>query len=70
MNAAQYRKAIEALGLNQQAAGRALGISRRQAQRLASGESPITKPIENLLRLMEEKELSHDRTVGRPSPEP
>jgi hypothetical protein len=43
---------IEALELSIVGAAPVLGISRRQSQRLAAGESPIPAPIEKLLALM------------------
>jgi hypothetical protein len=49
MTTDQYRKALQRLGLNQQQAGRLLGISPRQASRLATGVSPISGPVERLI---------------------
>ena len=51
MTATQYRAAIKKLGLSQVAAGRWLGISKRQSQSYALGEYPVPKPVAKLLRL-------------------
>ena len=59
----QYLTAIGKLGLNQLAAGRMLGISNRQAQRLASGESPIPETVARLLWLMEYLNLTEDDLI-------
>ena len=53
----QYLEALKRLGLSHQSAGRMLGVSPRQAQRFASGESPIPTPVAKLLQLMIEREL-------------
>lgn len=52
MTASEYRAAIEALGLNQQAAGRFLGVSPRTAQNWPLGTAPIPLAVAKLLRLM------------------
>jgi hypothetical protein len=52
MTRKQYLAAIRRLGLSQVGAGRALGVSERQAQRYAAGDSPIPPPIARLLTLM------------------
>jgi hypothetical protein len=56
MTPAKYRQALEALGLSVYAAAPILGISLRQAQRLAAGDSPVPTPIEKLIGyLLKEK---------------
>jgi hypothetical protein len=52
MTNAQYLAAIARLNLSQVAAGKMLGLSPRQAQRIASGDSPVSKPVEKLLTLI------------------
>ena len=52
MTATQYKAAIKHLGLSQVAAGRWLGISKRQSQSYAIGEYPVPEPVAKLLRLM------------------
>ena len=52
VTADQYRAAIAQLGLSQEGAGGALGLSPRQGQRYATGESEIPEPVAKLLRLM------------------
>jgi hypothetical protein len=54
----EYRAAIEGLGVNQLQAGRMLGLSPRQAQRLASGESPVPKIVERFLGVMTAFEIT------------
>jgi ABC-type amino acid transport system permease subunit len=51
MNSAEYRAAIEALGLNQTTAAAWLGISRRQSAAYAIGESSVPPPTAMLLEL-------------------
>lgn len=50
MTAKQYLAAIEKLGLNQQAAGRWLGVSPRTAQNYAAKGPP--EPVAKLIRLV------------------
>lgn len=52
MTAAQFRRALNQLGLSVYASGPVLGLSLRQAQRIAAGESPVPRPVAKLLRLM------------------
>lgn len=52
MTTKQYKDALAKLGLSHVGAAPVLGISRRQAQRLATGESPIPEPVAKLLRYM------------------
>jgi hypothetical protein len=51
MTRAQYRTAIKRLGVSIIGASKVFGISPRQAQRLASGESPVPAPIAKLITL-------------------
>jgi hypothetical protein len=60
----QYQYAIKRLGLNQLAAGRFLGVSPRQAQRMASGEARIPKAVGMLLRLMLRYEVKPGELEG------
>jgi hypothetical protein len=52
MTPKQYRAAIEAIGLSQEAAGVFFGVSKRQGQRWASGEAPIPNSVAYALKLM------------------
>jgi hypothetical protein len=54
MTSKQYVAALKKLGLTHasQEAANVLGITRRQSQRLADGERPVSKPIEKLLELL------------------
>jgi hypothetical protein len=51
MTPTQYKAAIKALGLAQEAAGLWLGIGKRTSQGYALGEHPIPEPVAKLLRL-------------------
>lgn len=52
----QYNKAREVLGLSIVGAS-ALGVSRRQAQRIAAGDAPVPGPLAHLIRLMVAKNV-------------
>lgn len=52
MTERQYCTAIAKLGLNQQEAGRMLGVSPRTAQHYAAGTTRIPEAVAKLLRLM------------------
>jgi plasmid maintenance system antidote protein VapI len=56
----EYRESIDALGLNQLAAAKFLGISPRQSRRLASGERSPEICVEIVLRLMVTYDISVD----------
>jgi hypothetical protein len=52
MTAAEFLAAIARLGMNIAEAGRFLGMSERQARRLAAGTVEVYTPVALLLRLM------------------
>jgi hypothetical protein len=52
MTPTQYRKLLDELDLTIVGAASVLGISERQAQRLASGASKIPGPVRKLLRVV------------------
>lgn len=52
MSPAQFRAAIDKLGLSQERAGLWLGLSARQGQRYATGDAEIPEPVAKLLRLV------------------
>ena len=52
MTSNQYRKALEALGMSQQAAANFFGVSLRTSQGYALGEYPVPEAVAKLLRLM------------------
>lgn len=54
MTTAQYLAALHKLGLtpSSQKTADTLGLSLRQCQRIASGDSAVPGPVEKLLRLM------------------
>ena len=52
MTATEYRNAIVALGLSHAEAARLWGVTRRHEFRLASGKTPVPRPIVVLLRLV------------------
>ena len=51
MTAAEFRVALDQLGLSIVASAEHLGLSYRQSQRYASGTSPVADPVAKLLRL-------------------
>jgi hypothetical protein len=52
MTPKQFHTALEKLNLSVYASGPALCISRRQAQRYASGDTPVPPSIAKLLRAL------------------
>lgn len=52
MTSAQFSHAIKKLGLNQEEAGKFLGLSARQGQRFANDERAVPRAVAMLLRLM------------------
>jgi hypothetical protein len=58
MSKTQYRKILDQLELTIVGAAPVFGISRRHAQRFASGEAPIPEPMAKLLRLMIKRNIS------------
>jgi len=51
MTAAEYRAALNKLGLSIVSSAEHLGVSHRQSQRYANGISPVADPVAKLLRL-------------------
>ena len=51
MTAAEYRAALNKLGLSIVSSAEHLGVSYRQSQRYAGGTSPVADPVAKLLRL-------------------
>lgn len=51
MDAAEFRSAIAKIAPSPYAAAPVIGISVRQAQRMAADEIPVPKPVRKLLRL-------------------
>ena len=51
MTAAEYRAALNKLGLSIVSSAEHLGVSYRQSQRYANGTSPVADPVAKLLRL-------------------
>jgi len=60
MTPAQYRAAIENLGLSQRAAGQFLGIDERQSRRWIAGDARVPESAAKLLRLMVRLKISAD----------
>ncbi len=48
----QFRAALDKLGLTIVGAAPYLGVSRRQAQRIAAGDSPVPEPVAKLLKVV------------------
>jgi hypothetical protein len=51
MTTAEYRAALDTLGLSVVGSAEPLGLSRRQSQHYANGASPVADPVAKLLRL-------------------
>lgn len=60
MTANQYRKALDELGMSQQAAADFLGVSLRTSQGYALDEYPVPEAAAKLLRLMLRLKLKPD----------
>ncbi len=60
MTSTQYKAAIKKLGLTIVGARHLFGLSPRQAQRLASGETPVPKLVEKVLRLIAAGKLTKE----------
>jgi hypothetical protein len=58
MDAGQYRTAIKALGLNQTAAARFLGVGLSTSQRYAEGKTAVPQQIALLLSVMLHLQIS------------
>jgi hypothetical protein len=58
MTPTQYKAAIKALGLSQEASGEWLGLSKRMGQGYSTGEYAIPEPVAKLLRLCIKLRLS------------
>jgi len=73
MNTQDYKNHIQALGLSIRGAGPVLGVSHRQAQRIAAGECPVPEPVAKLLMTKVEGNkvakdlLEYIKTVNRTS---
>lgn len=52
MSTTAYRKAIEKMELTQEGAGKVVGLSPRQAQRVVAGDSPVPLPVAKLIDLI------------------
>ena len=58
MKPGEYRRHIEKLDLSQVRAGAAFGLSPRQSQRLAGGESSVPRPVAKLLNLVLKRKIT------------
>jgi hypothetical protein len=58
MTSDQYRAKLEKLGLSIVGCAPYIGISRRQSQRIAAGESPVPMPVAKLLSIVVKHEIS------------
>jgi len=59
----EYRAGLKTIGLSQVGSAQFLGVSRRQAQRYASGESGIPLAVAKLIRLVVRLGLSADEAA-------
>ena len=60
MTPTKYKSALAKLGMTIVGAGPFFGLSRRQAQRVASGESPVPKLLVKVLNLLDEGKITKE----------
>lgn len=58
MSAATFSKALDKLGLSVYASGKVIGLSLRQSQRVAAGESPVPRPVAKLINLILKRKIT------------
>lgn len=58
MSTRTYREAIAKLGLSQEGAGKVVGLSPRQAQRVVGGHSPVPRPVAKLINLILKRKIT------------
>jgi hypothetical protein len=56
-----YRAMLDALGLNQLAAAKFLGVNERTSRRYASGDWPLPRATALLLRIMAARRISPEK---------
>lgn len=61
MTAVEFKRSVDEIGLNVSTSAPFLGISLRQAQRIAAGEYPAPLAIVRLLRLMIAKKITAEK---------
>lgn len=63
MSPKEYRAALDHLGLTIVGAAPVLGLSRRQAQRIAAPDGSVPEPVAKLLRLIIKHEIKPEEVV-------
>ena len=58
MKAREFTAALDRLGLSVYASGKVIGLSLRQSQRVAAGESPVPRPVAKLITLLLKKRIT------------
>jgi hypothetical protein len=58
MKAREFAAALDRLGLSVYASGKVIGLSLRQSQRVAAGESPVPRPVAKLITLLLKKKIT------------
>jgi len=63
MSAATFVKALDKLGLSVYASRKVIGLSLRQSQRVAAGESPVPRPVAKLINLLLKRRITVKETI-------
>lgn len=58
MSSDDFAKALRRLGLSVYASGKVIGLSLRQAQRVAAGHAPVPRPVAKLINLMLKRKIT------------
>ena len=58
MSASTFSKALDKLGLSVYASGKVIGLSLRQAQRVAAGHAPVPRPVAKLINLLLKRKIT------------
>ena len=63
MSATAFTKALDKLGLSVYASRKVIGLSLRQSQRVAAGESPVPRPVAKLINLLLKRRITIEETI-------
>ena len=63
MSGDDFARGLSKLGLSVYASGKVIGLSLRQAQRVAAGESPVPRPVAKLLTLMLKRKITVEEAI-------
>lgn len=63
MSATAFSRALDKLGLSVYASRKVIGLSLRQSQRVAAGESPVPRPVAKLITLLLKGRITVKETI-------